>query len=179
MIQISIICIFPAHFSGVSCDTTSSHITSCFLLFTITKTEVSAVLIKTQCKQKMRTRQSMSDSLQIRGGDVAERAADWNSEDRSSTSRLDSPFYSATQGPFPNQADSVFIAVNWQSGKFSTRRLFRSHQKPTLLANYYFGNEALSGIVFVHYPEAIPILQLALFWFCEGQSDINICENTL
>lgn len=54
----------------------------------------------------------MSDFLQSRGEGVAERAADWHSGDRRSTSRLDSAFYSVTLGPFPNQADSVFIAIN-------------------------------------------------------------------
>lgn len=164
MIQISIICIFPAHFSGVSCDTTTSHFTSFLLLLSITKMEVSTVLIKTQRKQKRRMSQNMSDFHQIQGEGAAERAADQNSEDRSSPSRPESAFYSATLGPFPNLADSVFIAINWKSQNFSTRRLFRSHQNPTFLANYYFGNKALSSIVFIHYPEGDRYLSYSSLW---------------
>lgn len=103
---------------------------------------------------------------------MAERAT--GIQKTNSTSRFDSSFYSVTVSQFPNLSDSVFISINRQSQNFNIRRLFRSHQNPAPLACYYLGNEAQRNIVLTHCFRGGTYLGL-----CEGQNDINICENTL
>lgn len=61
---------------------------------------------------------------------------------------------------------TLFSSLNLQSQNFSTRKFFRSHQDPTLLACDYLGHETQKNTVLPHCPTSGTYVG-----FCEDQNE--------